>query len=226
MAGSPPFPRRFFKPLIPGFEYTISIPAGFSQNLNERNMKKAVIESCQGSWQVGVARTGDGTLYFEGGWEEFVKYHNLKVGDFLVFKHLGRMVFHVKVYEPLGCEKAISETHSLPSKCYVTIPSEFVKAHGLGDRKKMILKVRFVGGKWPVELGTWQGGKRGAAISLRTAIRTRGWYKFYEDNGLKIGDCCKFVLKEVPDSKSKPVIMEVDIKRMVLGSSKAVVNFE
>ncbi|KAM1527893.1 hypothetical protein ACFXTI_017007 [Malus domestica] len=223
-----------------------SIPAGFSQNLNERNMKKAVIESCQGSWQVGVARTGDGTLYFEGGWEEFVKYHNLKVGDFLVFKHLGRMVFHVNVYEPLGCEKAfppppaaapstssplfflksISETHSLPSKCYVTIPSEFVKAHGLGDRKKMILKVRFVGGKWPVELGTWQGGRRGAAISLRTAIRTRGWYKFYEDNRLKIGDCCKFVLKEVPDSKSKPVIMEVDIKHMVLGSSKAVVNFE
>ncbi|XP_068328167.1 B3 domain-containing protein REM16-like [Pyrus communis] len=158
------------------------------------------------------------------------------------------MVFHVNVYEPLGCEKvfppppppaaapstssplfflkSISETHSLPSKCYVTIPSGFVKAHGLGDRKKMILKVPFVRGKWPVELGTWQGGKRGAAISLRTAIRTRGWYKFYEDNGLKIGDCCKFVLKEVPDSKSKPVIMEVDIKRMVLGSSKAVVNFE
>lgn len=119
---------------------------GFSQNLKERNVKKAVIESCQGSWEVGVARTGEGTLYFEGGWEEFVKDHNLKVGEFLVFKHLGRMVFHVKVYEPLGCEKAfppppptaapptssplffvksISETHSLPSKCYVVsfIPS-------------------------------------------------------------------------------------------------------
>ncbi|KAM2449551.1 hypothetical protein PS1_019646 [Malus domestica] len=105
MARSPPFPRKFFKPLTPGFQNGMAIPIAFTRSLGEKKLDKALIKSCQGSWDVQVRRTCDGVFCFKQGWKEVVKNHSLEVGEFLVFEHKGNMVFNVKVYEPLGCEK-------------------------------------------------------------------------------------------------------------------------
>lgn len=38
------------------------------------------------------------------GWKEFVKAHDLRVGDFLVFRHEGDMLFNVTALGPSCCE--------------------------------------------------------------------------------------------------------------------------
>ena len=39
-----------------------------------------------------------------GGWKEFVKAHDLRVGDVLVFRHEGELVFHVTALGSSCCE--------------------------------------------------------------------------------------------------------------------------
>lgn len=73
-----------------------SIPVVFSRSLHEKN--KALLKGCQGYWPVKVCKHGNGLLYFEGrGWKEFVEHHGLELGEFLVLKHQGNMVFNVTV---------------------------------------------------------------------------------------------------------------------------------
>ncbi|OVA05169.1 B3 DNA binding domain [Macleaya cordata] len=39
------------------------------------------------------------------GWVDFMKEHDLKFGDFLVFEHKGNLVFNVFIFDPTNCEK-------------------------------------------------------------------------------------------------------------------------
>ncbi|XP_004306898.1 PREDICTED: B3 domain-containing protein Os03g0212300-like [Fragaria vesca subsp. vesca] len=68
-------------------------------------MDAAMIQSCQGSWDVKVGKSGNGQLYFKEGWLKFVNHHSLRVGEFLVFEHKGNMVFNVVSYGLSACEK-------------------------------------------------------------------------------------------------------------------------
>lgn len=38
------------------------------------------------------------------GWKEFVEAHDLRVGDFVVFRHEGEMLFNVTALGPSCCE--------------------------------------------------------------------------------------------------------------------------
>ncbi|XP_065851125.1 putative B3 domain-containing protein REM15 isoform X2 [Euphorbia lathyris] len=42
---------------------------------------------------------------FEDGWKQFVEDHGLQIGDFLVFRHEGDLVFYVLVFDRTSCEK-------------------------------------------------------------------------------------------------------------------------
>ena len=44
-------------------------------------------------------------LTFGQGWQEFVNYHDLQEGDFLVFKYISKLCFMVKIFDRTGCEK-------------------------------------------------------------------------------------------------------------------------
>ena len=44
-------------------------------------------------------------LFFRSGWQEFVKDNSLELGDFLVFKYVGKSTFNVKIYGRNACEK-------------------------------------------------------------------------------------------------------------------------
>ncbi|MQL95283.1 hypothetical protein Taro_027949 [Colocasia esculenta] len=49
---------------------------------------------------------GEGnTLNFGEGWENFAEDHRLAMGDFLVFKHKGSLVFDVTIFDPTTCER-------------------------------------------------------------------------------------------------------------------------
>ncbi|KAF2302818.1 hypothetical protein GH714_008556 [Hevea brasiliensis] len=97
----PPSKPHFFKPVLPGFERKLSIPVSFFKYLKGQKCEKAVLRSIAGKlWYVKV-----NGCRFEDGWEEFVRDHDLHVGDFLVFRHEGDMVFDVMVFDPRDLTK-------------------------------------------------------------------------------------------------------------------------
>jgi hypothetical protein len=59
------------------------------------------------TWHVGVAKNGD-ELFFVSGWEDFVKAHELKENDLLLFTCRGSSSFGVVIFERSGCEKVSS----------------------------------------------------------------------------------------------------------------------
>ena len=78
-----------------------SIPISFFKHLKGEECEKAVLRSLSGKlWHVKI-----NGRRFEDGWKEFAKYHALHVGDFLVFRHEGNMVFDVMVFDPSTCER-------------------------------------------------------------------------------------------------------------------------
>ncbi|WRX35316.1 B3 DNA binding domain - like 10 [Theobroma cacao] len=87
---------HFLKPLLPGFHKQLSIPLSFFiKYLKGQNCERAVLRTC-GSRTWSVKLKG---RRFEDGWEEFARDHDLYVGDVLVFRHGGNMVFDVMVFD-------------------------------------------------------------------------------------------------------------------------------
>ncbi|XP_065849811.1 putative B3 domain-containing protein REM15 [Euphorbia lathyris] len=93
---------HFFKPLLPGFEDDFLIPGAFSKYFTEQNCDKAMLGSRQGGklWPVKI-----NGRRLEDGWKQFVEDHGLQIGDFLVFRHEGDLVFFVLVFDRTTCER-------------------------------------------------------------------------------------------------------------------------
>lgn len=61
-------------------------------------------------WKVGLTKN-DEKIWFEKGWEEFVKFYSVEIGHFLTFRYEGNSCFHVVIFDktaseieyPLGC---------------------------------------------------------------------------------------------------------------------------
>lgn len=59
------------------------------------------------TWHVGVTENGE-ELFFVLGWEDFVRAHELKENDLLLFTCRGSSSFEVVIFEGSGCEKVSS----------------------------------------------------------------------------------------------------------------------
>ncbi|CAH2033868.1 unnamed protein product [Thlaspi arvense] len=99
-----PINPHFFKPLLPGFHSHLNIPvAFFSKHVQGRNdhIKTAKLRSdaSDKTWTVKM----DG-LKLTDGWEDFAVAHDLRIGDIIVFRHEGEMLFHVTAFGPSCCE--------------------------------------------------------------------------------------------------------------------------
>ncbi|WCJ30488.1 B3 domain-containing protein REM10 [Euphorbia peplus] len=96
---------HFFKPLLPGFEDDFVIPAAYSKHLKGQQCGNAMLGSRKGGklWPVKI-----NGRRFEDGWKEFVDDHQLQIGDFLVFRHDGGLVFYVLVFDRSTCEREYS----------------------------------------------------------------------------------------------------------------------
>ncbi|KAG7618053.1 B3 domain-containing protein REM8 [Arabidopsis thaliana] len=98
-----PTNKHFFKPLLPGFQRNLNIPVKFfSEHIEGKHEGKTVklrTDASKRTWEVKM----DGNRLTEG-WKEFVEAHDLRIRDFVVFRHEGDMVFHVTALGPSCCE--------------------------------------------------------------------------------------------------------------------------
>lgn len=96
---------HFIKPMLPGFSQKLFIPSAFLKHLVGQRCDKAILTSLtRKEWHVKVGR-GDESLWFEEGWADFVEGHDIGVGEFLMFRHEGDMVFHVTIFGTSACER-------------------------------------------------------------------------------------------------------------------------
>ncbi|KAI9181536.1 hypothetical protein LWI28_015908 [Acer negundo] len=54
-------------------------------------------------WQVGLTKEGR-KIWFHDGWHEFVQYHSISTGYFLVFKYGKKSTFNVLIFDLTACE--------------------------------------------------------------------------------------------------------------------------
>uniref|UniRef100_A0A7N1A0I3 TF-B3 domain-containing protein n=1 Tax=Kalanchoe fedtschenkoi TaxID=63787 RepID=A0A7N1A0I3_KALFE len=93
---------HLLQPVLPGHTKDFLIPTAFFKYLNGRKCEQALLRSSRGGepWPVKI----NGRRILEG-WEEFAAHHHLHVGDFVVFRYEGDLVFDVTVFGPNSCEK-------------------------------------------------------------------------------------------------------------------------
>ncbi|KAF8086080.1 hypothetical protein N665_0635s0011 [Sinapis alba] len=103
MALCSPTSPHFFQPLLPGFTKHLDIPVAFFlkhlDKSNKGNTAKLRSDASETTWNVKL----DGRR-FSDGWEYFAVVHDLRVGDIVVFRHEGELVFYVTALGPSCCE--------------------------------------------------------------------------------------------------------------------------
>lgn len=115
-----------------------TIPPAFFPKLKGDNLEKGTIIKGKDIWNVEINRSEKGTISFDKGWEEFVQNHDLRVGDFAVFEHLGDMRFSVTLLDSTGCDKKLLEKSEV-------VPSQEKKKKvksaqpGIGNFPKVVI---------------------------------------------------------------------------------------
>ncbi|CAJ2675514.1 unnamed protein product [Trifolium pratense] len=89
------------------FQQQLALPKTFSNNVKKKLPENVTLKGPSGVlWNIGLSIRDD-TVYFEDGWQRFVKDHSLKENDFLLFKYNGESLFEVFIFEgESNCEKA------------------------------------------------------------------------------------------------------------------------
>ncbi|KAL0844210.1 hypothetical protein Bca101_017456 [Brassica carinata] len=95
---------HFFQPLLPGFHTHLSVPIAFfgkhiQGSYDHIKTAKLRTNASDKTWLVKV----DG-LKLTDGWKDFAGAHDLRVGDIIIFRHEGDMVFHVTPFGSSCCD--------------------------------------------------------------------------------------------------------------------------
>jgi hypothetical protein len=85
-----------------------TIPEKFAQHFKGKISGKIKLEVRNGSICDVAVRTCADKIILQSGWEEFVSKHDIGKGDFLIFRYNGDSQFKVGIFDPSGCEKALS----------------------------------------------------------------------------------------------------------------------
>ncbi|KAL0700017.1 hypothetical protein Bca4012_056139 [Brassica carinata] len=102
---------HFFKPLLPGFHSGVTIPLEFfSKHIQGSEKNKPWKLRSDASDQVWEVIREGRTL--TKGWKEFATAHDLRIGDIVIFKHEGDLVFHVTPFGPSSCEIQYTNPHN------------------------------------------------------------------------------------------------------------------
>ncbi|GLJ38043.1 hypothetical protein SUGI_0774500 [Cryptomeria japonica] len=101
----------FFKVMLGDFAERLSIPPAFASQFIYEREEHMVLQAPSGQeWDVQLLGTNN-NLEFRHGWEKFVHYHGLQLGDFVVFNYISNLCFDVQIFEKSGCMKDISVLH-------------------------------------------------------------------------------------------------------------------
>lgn len=86
-----------------------AIPKSFVDNVKKKLPEIVVLKGPSGlTWNVRLT-SNDDTLFFNHGWQEFVKDHSLEENDFLIFKYNRGSQFDVLIFDGKSlCEKGAS----------------------------------------------------------------------------------------------------------------------
>ncbi|KAF8377481.1 hypothetical protein HHK36_030861 [Tetracentron sinense] len=97
---------EFFKVYIPELSsQKLRIPPAFVKNVDVVVPNKTILKDPSGEfWHVEL-KEDENDLFFQNGWQDFVKNHFLEHGDFLIFRYNGNLVFDVRIFGKTGCKK-------------------------------------------------------------------------------------------------------------------------
>ncbi|CAN1163806.1 B3 domain-containing protein REM16 [Linum perenne] len=100
---------HFSQFLLPGYDNQLAMPKTFFANQRKKLPERVTLKGPGGNtWEVGLT-VKSGILFFDQGWEVFVKDHSLKERDLLVFKYNGVSHFEVMIFDgETFCEKTTS----------------------------------------------------------------------------------------------------------------------
>ncbi|XP_019083485.1 PREDICTED: B3 domain-containing protein REM13-like isoform X2 [Camelina sativa] len=215
MAKSRIYPQ-FFHTLASGFHKQLTIPEDFFSKYIEGRRSVAEIKSdiSDKTWKVKMsARSLTG-----GSWKEFALAHDLQIGDVVVVRYVGDMVFHVsdlgpnysEIQDYKGCfsdteiprkkkakniqeaeaDVVSSSSSSSDNSCFVAL----VTASNLRS-DTLYLPLHFT--RKCREIVLTDGGERSWLLDLRfneSSYISRGWRNFCDENGQKAGGFFMFQL--------------------------------
>lgn len=99
------FPESWQKKLSRFFISSQLLPSKVASDMLELVDQEVTLQDCtEQQWEVTLTNV-EGSLVFQQGWDAFSLDHDLKAGDFLVFKYKKRSHFVVKIYNKSQCEK-------------------------------------------------------------------------------------------------------------------------
>ncbi|KAL5788449.1 hypothetical protein ACOSP7_005398 [Xanthoceras sorbifolium] len=99
-------PSHFFKIILPATleEKKLRIPEKFVRKFGDELSDVATIRVPNGRvWHVKLIKEGK-KIWFHDGWHDFVKYHLICAGYFLVFKYEKDSNFHGLIFDKTACE--------------------------------------------------------------------------------------------------------------------------
>lgn len=99
--------NSFFKVLVGEFHDHLNIPATYLQKYDNIKGGSMRLRNGEREWNVEV----DGRV-IKGGWNNFVKDHKLREGDFLLFTALSEMFFNVAIFGQNGRIKEFPWFHA------------------------------------------------------------------------------------------------------------------
>ena len=80
------------------------IPVKFVMEFGDELSDVATLTAPDGHlWQVGLEKK-ERKIWFHDGWQEFMEYHSIHYGYFLVFRYEGNSKFHVLVFDNTATE--------------------------------------------------------------------------------------------------------------------------
>ncbi|KAK3136893.1 hypothetical protein QOZ80_5BG0444500 [Eleusine coracana subsp. coracana] len=99
---------RFFRFMTGDFAKGIRLPEKFTRKLDGQITETFDLKTANGeAWRIGIDKNGD-ELFLMSGWKDFVKAHELRENDLLIFTYSGNSSFEVLIFEASGYEKVSS----------------------------------------------------------------------------------------------------------------------
>ncbi|XP_049351618.1 B3 domain-containing protein At5g60140-like [Solanum verrucosum] len=98
--------KGFFKVFIPEISAKrLKLPTGYTDYKNGILPRNIFLrDRFENMWPIGVTKSGK-DIYFEYGWEKFIKDNIVELGDFFIFDYDGTRIFNFKLLGRNGCVK-------------------------------------------------------------------------------------------------------------------------
>ncbi|KAG0625023.1 hypothetical protein M758_2G021900 [Ceratodon purpureus] len=102
--GAPSFLKMITEKHLSSNGGFVRLPSSFMEDYGRRIGTVVTINGPSG-WVGQVTISYDGGFGFCGGWKQFVVYHNIEAGDYILCTLIADSKFTVKIYNEFGCEK-------------------------------------------------------------------------------------------------------------------------